>query len=146
MYNRPGTLTKLSNSLFARLASMGLGPSKMVMLELRGRASGRARASAVNTVEMDGGRYLVSTRGNSEWVRNARAAHGEAAIIRRGRHTVRLEEVAPGDRAAIIQAYLKENASVTKGFFGIGPDSPIEEFQRIAPKHPVFRIVDAGAS
>src|SRR3990172_2739389 len=82
MYNRPGTLTKLSNSLFARLASIGLGPSKMVMLELRGRTSGRARASAVNTVEVEGRRYLVSTRGDSEWVRKARAAGraGESAL------------------------------------------------------------------
>lgn len=112
------------------------------MLEIRGRKSGQPRKHAVNTVEVEGQRYLVSTRGNAEWVRNARAANGEAAIIRRGRHGVRLEELLVDQRAPMIQAYLKENISQVRAFFAVGPDAPIEEFQRIAPDHPVFRVVD----
>ena len=141
-YQRPNKLTQWSNRLMASLAARGLGPSKMVMLELRGRSSGRARASAVNSVGVDGQRYLVSTRGESEWVRNVRAANGQAVMKRRGTRPVRLQELPAEQRAPIIQAYLKENASVTKGFFGIEPDAPIEDFARIAGRHPVFRIVE----
>ncbi|MBI4571271.1 MAG: nitroreductase family deazaflavin-dependent oxidoreductase [Chloroflexi bacterium] len=141
MYNRPGTLTRLSNRLMMAMASLGLGPTKMVTLEVRGRKSGRPRSTVVNVVAVDGQRYLVAPRGETEWARNARAA-GEATLRRRGRRQVRLVEVPVEQRAPIIQAYLKENAMVTKAQFGIEPGASIEEFQRIAPLHPVFRIVD----
>jgi len=141
MYQRPSTLTKLGNLPIAWLAAMGLGPKKTVVLEVRGRRSGQVRSAVVNIVDVDGEMYLVAPRGNTEWSRNARAA-GEATIHRGKREQVRLQEVPVEQRAPIIQTYLKENAMVTKAHFGIDPNAPIEEFQRIAPDHPVFRIVD----
>ena len=140
MYQRPSTLTKLGNLPIAWLAAMGLGPKKTVVLEVRGRRSGQVRSAVVNIVDVDGEMYLVAPRGNTEWSRNARAA-GEATIHRGKREQVRLQEVPIEQRAPIIQAYLKENAMVTKAHFGIEPSSPMEEFQRIAPDHPVFRII-----
>ena len=141
MYQRPSTLTKLGNLPIAWLAAMGLGPKKTVVLEVRGRRSGQVRSAVVNIVDVDGEMYLVAPRGNTEWSRNARAA-GEATIHRGKREQVRLQEVPIEQRAPIIQAYLKENAMVTKAHFGIDPKAPIEEFQRIAPDHPTFRIID----
>jgi deazaflavin-dependent oxidoreductase (nitroreductase family) len=142
MYQRPGVVVKLSNRMTGLFASMGLGPAKMVTLEVRGRKSGQPRSAVVNWVGVDGQRYLVAPRGNTEWARNVRAAKGEAVIKRRGRRQVRLEDVPVEQRAPIIQAYLKANAWVTQREFGIDPKAPIEEFQRIAPDHPVFRIID----
>ncbi len=144
MYKRPGAFTKFSNRLVTKLAAFGLTPAKTVAIEVRGRKSGQRRVAAVNSVEVAGQRYLVSTRGEAEWVRNVRAANGEAAIKRRGTRPVRLAELPVEQRAPIIQAYLKENAMTTKSYFGIEPNSPIEEFQRIAPQHPVFRIIEAS--
>ena len=144
-YNRPGKVTQWSNQFFGWLASLGAGPRKMVKLEVRGRKSGRIQSTAVNVVSVDGQRYLVAPRGNTHWARNARAAGGEAAIVRRKRSPVRLEELPVGDRAPIIQAYLKANAWVTQREFGISPKAPLSEFQRIAPGHPVFRIVDTSS-
>lgn len=143
MYQRPGAMTKLSNKLVGWMAAMGLGPKRTVVLGVKGRKSGQARSAVVNIVDYDGQMYLVAPRGNTEWSRNARAA-GEATI-RRGRKSehVRLEEVPVEQRAPIIQTYLSENAMVTKAHFGIDPKAPIEEFQRIAPEHPTFRIIDA---
>jgi deazaflavin-dependent oxidoreductase (nitroreductase family) len=142
MYNPPGPIAKASNSLVTKLASIGLMPSKVIALEVRGRKTGRTRVTAVNWVGVDGQRYLVAPRGNTMWARNVRAANGEAAIRRRGREQVRLEEVPVDQRAPIIQAYLKANALVTRREFGISPNASIEEFQRIAPDHPVFRIIN----
>jgi deazaflavin-dependent oxidoreductase (nitroreductase family) len=141
-YNRPNKLNQWSNHAIGWLASMGIGPSRMVMLETRGRSSGRPRTTAVNEVTLDGLRYLVSTRGEAEWVRNVRVANSQATIVRRGRKPIRLEEVPVEQRAPIIQAYLKENISQVRAFFAIGPDAPLEEFQHIAPQHPVFQIVE----
>jgi hypothetical protein len=84
---------------------------------------------------------------DSNWVRNVRAAGGEAILRRRTRRRVRLEEVPVAERPAILQAWLKRTgiSPVPRRYLGIDPDAPIEEFQRIAPGCPVFRIVTVAA-
>ena len=142
VYHQPSGMTKIMNKALGFLASAGVTPGRMITLEVKGRKSGQVRSTVVNSVEYEGGRYLVSPRGESEWVRNVRADGGQAVIRHGKREQVSLEEMPAGKTAAIIQAYLKENAMATKGHFGIDPDAPLEEFERIAPLHPVFRITD----
>ena len=144
MYHKPSGLVKAMNSLVGRLASWGLIPGGTALLQVKGRRSGQTRSTAVTWVEHDGQRYLVAPRGNTEWVRNVKAAGGEAVLKHGKSDAVRLEELPVEQRAPIIQAYLKKTARVTKREFGIEPDAPIEEFQRIAPDHPVFRITSAS--
>ncbi len=144
VYHKPSALTRMSNKALGWLASIGLTPAHMVTIEVKGRRSGHARSTVVNVVEYEGERYLVSPRGESEWVRNVRAAGSEAVIRHRGRTKVKLLEIGATERAPIVKKYLKENALATKTHFGIGPDAPLEEFQRIAELHPVFRIVPPG--
>jgi deazaflavin-dependent oxidoreductase (nitroreductase family) len=143
-YHRPTKFTQRFNAFISWLASLGVTPSDTVTLEVKGRRSGRVYSNAVTWVEVDGQRYLVSPRGESEWVRNARAAGGEAVTRRRGRHQVRLEEMPVEQRAPILQAYLKKTAVATRQHFGLSRDAPLEEFERIAGRHPVFRIVEAA--
>ena len=140
VYHKPSGMTKLFNSIFGLFAGIGLTPKKSVMLEVKGRRSGEPRSVPVNWVEDDGNRYLVSPRGESEWVRNVRADGGRAVLRHGKRESVRLEELPAGERAPIIQAYLKENAMATKQHFGIDPKAGLAEFERIAHLHPVFRI------
>ncbi len=90
-YRRPTKVTQAFNRFVGWLASRGLMPSDTITLEVKGRRSGKIRSNVVTWVEQDEERYLVSPRGESEWVRNVRAAGGEAVIRRRGRQTVRLE-------------------------------------------------------
>ena len=94
----------------------------------------------VTWVEQNGERYLVSPRGESEWVRNVRAAGGEAVIRHRRRQKVRLEEVAAGERPAVLQAYLKKTWRATRQHFGVGPEAELAALEAIAGRHPVFRI------
>jgi hypothetical protein len=55
---------------------------------------------------------------------------------------VRVEEVQDREKPPILRAYLKEWAWEVKQFFGgVGSDAPDADLARIAPKHPVFRIV-----
>ena len=138
-YNRPGGLVKASNGFMSWLSSHGLGPKKMVRLEVKGRKSGEPRSVAVNEVTVSGQRYLVAPRGNTEWSRNARV-NPDAVITRRKSEKVTLMELPTGERAPIIQQYLRENAWVTKREFGVDPKAPINEFEAIADKHPVFKI------
>ncbi len=140
-YRRPAKATQIIDRFVSWLASLGLMPSKTVTLDVKGRRSGRVRSTVINWVEHEGERYFVSPRGEAEWVRNVRAAGGEAVIVRRGRQKVRLQEVGSEERALIIKAYLGENAWSTRQHFGVDPKGEIEEFEGIAARHPVFRIV-----
>ena len=140
-YRRPTKVTRTMNRFVGWLASRGLMPSDTITLEVKGRRSGMIRSNVVTWVEQDEGRYLVSPRGETEWVRNVRAAGGDAVIRRRGRQTVRLEEVPAEERAPIIKAYLAKTAKATRQHFGVDPKAEIEEFEAIAARHPVFRIV-----
>jgi len=143
-YRRPAALTQLMNRMMGWLASVGLTPSRMITLEAKGRRSGQPRSTVVNEVEYEGDRYLVSPRGEAEWVRNVRAAGGEAIIRHRGRRSVRLEEVPPEQRAPILKKYLGENAMSTRQHFGINPKAEMAEFEAIAGRHPVFRVIEGG--
>ena len=138
-YNRPSGFTKWMNGVMGWMGGAGIGPKKMVSLTIKGRKSGQSRTVAVNIVEYDGKRYLVAPRGNTEWSRNAIAAGGEAVIKRGKPEDVCLVEVSVAERVPIIQKYVEETAIVRKEF-GVEPDSPIEEYQKIAEKHPTFRI------
>lgn len=142
---------KVLSRAWCWIVSQGLVPSSWpgrprigaVTLELSGRRSGRRRAVPVTWVELDGNRYLVSMLGEgSDWVHNARAAGG-AAVLRRGRRRrVKLVELPVEERPRILQAWLKRTgvSSVPRKYLGLHRDSPLEEFERIAPSWPVFRI------
>ena len=143
-YRRPAKLTQMMNGALGWLASLGLTPSHMITLEVKGRRSGETRSTVMNIVEYEGENYVVSPRGESEWVRNLRAAGGEAIIHRRGRRSVRLEEVPAEQRAPILKKYLGENAMSTKQHFGIDPKAEIAEFAEVAGRHPVFRVIEGG--
>ena len=146
VYHKPSGAVKLMNSIIGRLASIGLVPMSTVMLQVKGRRSGQIRSTPVSWIEHEGQRYLVAPRGNTEWVRNVKAAGGEAVLKSRKTEGVRLEEVPVDQRAPIIKTYLKKTALVTKREFGLDPDAPMEEFEKIAPDHPAFRITPASSS
>src|SRR5215468_5085841 len=77
-YLKPGWLTsRVLNPLLMRL---GVVPT----LAVRGRVSGEWRTVPVNVLELDGQRYLVAPRGDTEWVRNLRAT-GRGELRRRAR-------------------------------------------------------------
>lgn len=144
VYHKPSGAVKLMNGVIGWFASIGLTPKHMVLIETKGRKTGKARVVPVNIVTYEGADYLVAPRGNTEWSRNVRAA-GNTAVLRHGkRRSVRLDEIPVESRAPIIQKYLGENAAATKASFGVDPKAPIEEFVRIAPNHPVYHIQDAA--
>ncbi len=45
------------------------------------------------------------------------------------------------ERAPIIKAYLGKTARATRQHFGVDPKAEPAEFETIAGRHPVFRIV-----
>jgi len=144
-YHKPGAFARAFNGLFTWLFKRGIGAKNNVTIEVIGRKSGQPRSTAVNIVEYEGDRYLVAPRGNTEWVRNVRAASGKATLHHGKPEQVALIDIPASETAAILQKYLGENAMSTKASFGIDPKSPIEKFQEIADRHPVFKIMPREA-
>ena len=101
-YRPPRRCIARLNRLVGRLAALGLAPSDTVELEVPGRRTGKPRRVSLVWAEHQGNRYLVSLAGESEWVRNVRAADYRAQIRHGRRQHVRLEEVPVGERAPIL--------------------------------------------
>jgi deazaflavin-dependent oxidoreductase (nitroreductase family) len=139
---RPTRLGKLANDTTGWLAAQGIGPWWQMTLETKGRRSGRTVSTVLVEATYDGQEYLVSMLGErSAWVRNVRAAGGEAVIRHGHRRRVRLEDVPVDERAPIIKAYL-QRAYNARPHFDVPYDAPIEEFERVAADYPAFRIVE----
>jgi hypothetical protein len=77
----------------------------------------------------------------SDWVHNARAAGGKVVLRRGRRRKATLEEVPVTERAPILQAwYSRVGGSTPKHYIGLPKDAPLEAFEAIAARWPVFRI------
>jgi hypothetical protein len=113
----------------------------MVALETRGRRSGRASLVQLVMAQVGTERYLVSMLGdNADWVRNAHASAGTAVLRHGTTENVRLEDVPVSRRAPILKAYLQV-APGARPHFDVSRDAPLAEFEKVAARYPVFRIV-----
>jgi deazaflavin-dependent oxidoreductase (nitroreductase family) len=111
------------------------------VLEVRGRKSGEPRRTPVNVLSLEGTRYLVAPRGQTQWVRNMRVAGEGELLLGRRREPFSASEIPDDDKEPILRAYLKRwKWEVGQFFEGVDADASTDEITRIAPNHPVFRI------
>ena len=139
-YVSPGATDRIFGRALAFLVRLGLVRGHFYVLEVRGRRSGRIISLPVDLLDLDGRRYLVCGRGESNWVRNARAA-GEVVLVRalrRQRYAVR--ELPAEARPPVLKAYLDRYASEVQRFFPIPKGSPVETFDDLARHYPVFEL------
>ena len=137
-YLKPGTLDRIFGRALVFLIRIGLVRGHFYVLEVRGRASARTISLPVDPLDLAGQRYLVCARGNSNWVRNARAA-GEVVLVRalvRQRYSTR--ELSPDLRPPILKAYLDRFAGEVQRFFPVPKGSAVEAFNDLAARYPVF--------
>lgn len=145
-YRAPGAVThRVLNPTVAFLTRRGLSVWGSRVLEVRGRASGELRRTPVNLLTFDDRRYLVAARGETQWVRNVRAAGGRLAtsVGRRREHWI-AHELAGAAKVPVLRAYLRRwKAEVGAFFDGASADSSDDELAAIAPRHPVFVLEPA---
>ncbi len=138
---RPKRSARLLDRVTAAVYARGVSPDYLVALEVRGRRSGRTIRFPLVMVVVVGERYLVSMLGqNANWVRNVRAAGGDATLRHGRREEVRLEELVVDRRAPVLKTYLKR-APNARAHLPVPKDAPLAEFERVAPRFPVFRVV-----
>jgi deazaflavin-dependent oxidoreductase (nitroreductase family) len=147
-YQEPNRAARAANAAIRWLAEMGISIAGTRALRIRGRKTGRPRSVVVNLVTVDGVDYLVSPRGNTQWVRNIRAAgvvevgprwHRERALARE------LDDAAKPD---VLRSYLARWYWQVRGFVPgrLTPDSADEQLRAAAPSIPVFVLAPEPGS
>jgi deazaflavin-dependent oxidoreductase (nitroreductase family) len=134
-------MTRLSNAAVAALTRLGISIYGSRVLYVRGRKTGEWRSTPVNPLSYDGKRYLVSPRGQTQWVRNMRVAGGGELRVGRRVEQFTATELPDDQKPELLRAYLKRwKFEVGMFFDGVGPDAPTETLRQIAPGYPVFQI------
>jgi hypothetical protein len=139
----PNLIARSVGRGWAALSAMGMWPSRLSALEVRGRRSDKPVLLPVVVANYRGERYLVSMLGpRAGWVRNVRAAHGKAVLHHGHSERVVLEPVPVAKRAGILKRYL-EVAPGARTHFPVQPGASLGQFRKIAARYPVFRVRDA---
>jgi hypothetical protein len=141
-YDVPGLGARIFNDVIRRLAEHGISIQGSTAVRVRGRSTGQLRGVVVNLLDIDGRRYLISPRGNTQWARNARAA-GEIEMGPTSRpRSHRIVEVADDAKPALLKPYMDRWYWQVKGHIGgLTPESGRDEMRAAAPSIPVFEIV-----
>lgn len=141
-YVEPGWFTKhVFNRFVQVLTNMGISVWGSRTLWLRGRSSGEWRSNPVNLLTFNGDDYLVAPRGETQWVRDLRAAGNGELRVGRKIQSFAATELDNAEKSDVLRAYLKRwKLEVGIFFDGVSATSPIDELDRIAPNHPAFRL------
>jgi hypothetical protein len=127
-YRKPNAFTR---RVFNPIA-MRFGVSGTKTLAVPRRRSGGVQRVPVIPLEHGGHRYLVSPRGEAQWVRNLRAAEGQVELTgKQGSERLVATEVPVPERKPLLDAYRDVAGRAVAGHFAALPD---------AADHPVFRL------
>jgi deazaflavin-dependent oxidoreductase (nitroreductase family) len=110
---------------------MATGISNSETLTVTKRGSREPQHIPVVTVDVGGTRYLVSTRGESQWVKNVRANPTVTLTDKSGAATYVARETPTSERQPILTAYQQKAGRAVDGYFRKLPD-PAD--------HPVFAL------
>jgi hypothetical protein len=119
-----------ARAVFNKVA-MATGMSSTEKLTVTRRRSKQRQEIPVITVDVGGAKYLVSTRGESEWVKNLRADPN----VTIGSTNYVAHEIPEQDRQPILTAYRKKAGRAVEGYF--------RQLPREAD-HPVFVVTPKG--
>jgi deazaflavin-dependent oxidoreductase (nitroreductase family) len=132
------------NPLARRVLKVGalLGPNALITV--RGRKSGLPRTTPVAIVEIDGRRWIIGTFGDTNWVRNLRAA-GEATVsVGRRREDVKAAELVGEARISffrdVLTPYVKRLRIGTLLLSVLGARDIVDNPAAAAEKRPVFEL------
>ncbi len=141
-YDEPNKTARAANEVFRQLAEVGISVAGTRALRVRGRKSGEVRGVVINLMTVDGRDFVVSPRGNTQWVRNARAA-GEVELGPRWRsRRLRVSEVPDDAKPELLKRYLDRWYWEVKGHVGgLTPDSTDEQIRAAAPSIPIIELV-----
>lgn len=121
------------------VGKLGLNLQGAMVLIVRGRKSGEPRSVVVNPLEFNDSTYLMSPRGETQWVKNLRADNSLSLHRGSNRSGYRAEEVTdPEMKFQVMRAYLSRWNWQVKSLMGLSKESADDALRAIIDKHPVF--------
>jgi deazaflavin-dependent oxidoreductase (nitroreductase family) len=137
----------LFNPIAMRLLGRGVPLGPNALIAVRGRKSGVMRTTPVALVEIDGGRWVIGTFGETNWVRNLRDA-GEATLsVGNKTEKVRARELSRDETESFLKGKLLlyvRRIRIGKLLLRIlGARDLVEDPSEAAASHPVFELTAA---
>ena len=134
----------LFNPVARRLLRLGplLGPNALITI--RGRKSGALRTTPIALVEIDGRRWVIGTFGDTNWVRNLRAAGSATLTVGRRSDEVKADELDVDRRTAffrdVLGPYVRKLRIGTLVLSILGAKEILEDPRAAAERRPVFEL------
>src|SRR6266849_7726899 len=141
---RVNAFVRINNTMISSLVSLGIKMWSFSLLTVRGRKSGKPIVTPLAIFVQDQKRYLIASYGVVNWVRNLRAAGGEATLTQ-GRHSeqIRAIELSPQAAALVFREALRSGppgvpaaifreyrARQVLPYLDVTENSSLEEFER----------------
>jgi deazaflavin-dependent oxidoreductase (nitroreductase family) len=154
---RVNASVRINNAVISLLVRLGIKMGSFSLLTVRGRKSGKPIATPIAIFIQDQKRYLIASYGIVNWVRNLRAARGEATLVRgRSIEKIRAIELEPEAAALVFREALRSGppgipavifrryrARMVLPYLNVIETSSLEEFEREVLTHPVFLLQPA---
>ncbi len=140
---RPGAAERIFSRIYGWLVGLGVGMRHNYQLQVRGRRSGKIYSTPVNVLERGGRRFLVAPRGDTQWVRNVRAA-GQVTLRKASRiEVLEVKEVADEEKGVLLASYLDNFKTTVQRYFPVPSGSPPDAFAPFAGQYPVFELLSS---
>lgn len=139
--------TRRTNRIIGTLLRLGLPLGPMRLLTVPGRKTGVLHTTPIATFSFEGALYLMQGFPGAAWAVNARASGW--GLLRRGlrKRRVKLVEVSPQDRDAVLAHVARILPDRMLGTFtenGLIPSPDRDAFLAAAPRITVFRADPAA--
>jgi hypothetical protein len=136
-----------ANRVIVLLQRLGVAFLSFHLLSVPGRRTGRLHTTPVSPFSVEGTRYIASF-GQTEWVKNARAAGWGILARGRRRQRVRLLALDVEERRPILRQFPVQVPAGVRFFVQVGvvrPPADSDAFEEAAPVLAVFQVVPLDA-
>jgi hypothetical protein len=114
--------------------AMATGIAGSETLTVTKRGSKEPQKIPVLTIDVDGTKYLVSTRGESQWVKNVQVDPNVELTTKAGTTKYIANLVSVDKRQPILDAYKVKAGKVVEGYFAKLPDPADHPVYTLSPK------------
>jgi len=134
----------LFNPIARRILRAGplLGPNALITV--RGRKSGVLRTTPIALVEIEGKRWVIGTFGDTNWVRNLRAAREATLTVGRKQEKVVADELDVEDRTRffrdVLGPYVRSMRIGALLLSILGAKEILDDPRAAAEHRPVFEL------
>ncbi len=141
---KPTAMDRAFSQIYGALVKLGIGFKHNFILEVRGRKSGRVFSTPVNLLMLDGKTYLCASRGETQWVRNARAAGRVTLVKGSAREEYAVRELPVAERAEPLKEFLDRFATSVQRYYPVKKGAPVSAFEECSKTMPVFELIRDG--